>query len=98
MPAASPEPRLLREVSTVKLWAVRSLVCSHRSQLVLPQHFSPFFPMFSKEKSPRKEHTMQQPKQFYLEFKWSTPLDPLVVTSNLLGVASDESEDGLSLD
>ena len=39
---------------------------------------------------------MQQPKQFHLEFKWSAPLDPLMTTSNLLGVASDESEDGLS--
>ena len=39
---------------------------------------------------------MQQPKQFYLEFKWSAQLDPLMTTSNLLGVASDESEDGLS--
>ena len=39
---------------------------------------------------------MQQPKQFHLEFKWSAPLDPLMTTSNLLGVASDESEDGSS--
>ena len=39
---------------------------------------------------------MQQPKQFHLEFKWSAPLDPLMTKSNLLGVASDESEDGLS--
>ena len=39
---------------------------------------------------------MQQPKQFHLEFKWSAPLDPLMTTSHLLGVARDESEDGLS--
>ena len=39
---------------------------------------------------------MQQPKQFHLEFKWSAPLEPFMTTSNLLGVASDESEDGLS--
>ena len=39
---------------------------------------------------------MQQPKQFYLEIKWSAPLDPLMTTYNLLGVASDQSEDGLS--
>ena len=45
----------------------------------------PFFPMLSKEKSPRKGHTMQPPKQFYLEFKWSAPLDPLMTTSNLFG-------------
>ena len=35
---------------------------------------------------------MQQPKQFYLEFKWSAPLDPIMTTSNLLAVASDESD------
>ena len=97
MPAARVGPRLGRgEDSTLKLWAVRSPGRSHRSQLVLPQSFSPFFPMLSKEKSPTKGHTMQQPKQFHLEFKWSAPLDPLMTTSNLLGVASDESEDGLS--
>ena len=39
---------------------------------------------------------MQQPKRFQLELKWSAPLDPLIPTSNLLGLASDESEDGLS--
>ena len=39
---------------------------------------------------------MQQPKQFYLEFKLSAPLDPLMTTSNLLRVASDESADRLS--
>ena len=39
---------------------------------------------------------MQQPKQFHLEFKWSAPLDPLMTKSNLFGVASDESEDGLT--
>ena len=39
---------------------------------------------------------MHQPAQFHLEFKWSAPLDPLMTSSNLLGVASDESEDGLS--
>ena len=97
MPAASLGPRLGRgEDSTLKLWAVRSPGRSHRSQLVLPQSFSPFFPMLSKEKSPTKGHTMQQPKQFHLRFKWSAPLDPLLTTSDLLGVASDESEDGLS--
>ena len=97
MPAARLGPRLGRgEDSTLKLWAVRSPGRSHRSQLVWPQSFSPFFPMLSKEKSPTKGHTMQQPKQFHLEFKWSAPLDPLMTTSNLLGVASDESEDGLS--
>ena len=70
--------------------------CSHCSQLVLPQSFSPFFPMLSKEKSPTKGHTTQQPKHFYFEFKWSAPWDPLMTTSKLFGVASDESEDGLS--
>ena len=97
MPAATPGPMLLRgQDSTLKSWAVRSPGRSHRSQLVLPQSFSPFFPMLSKEKSSTKGHTMQQPKQFYLEFKWFAPLDPLMTTSNLLGVANDESEDRLS--
>ena len=72
MPAARSGPRLLRgEDSTLKLWAVRSPGRSHPSRLVLPQSFSPFLPMLSKEKPPTKGHTMQQPKQFYLEFKWS---------------------------
>ena len=39
---------------------------------------------------------MQQPKQVYLELKWSAPWDPLMTTSNLLGTASDNSEDALS--
>ena len=39
---------------------------------------------------------MQQPWPFYLEFQWFAPLGPLMTTSILLGVASDESEDGLS--
>ena len=96
MPAARSGPRLGRgKDSILKLWAVRSPGRCHRSQLVLPQSFSPFFPMVSKEKSPTKGHTMQQPKQCYLEFKWCAPLD-LMTTSKLLGVASDESEDGLS--
>ena len=39
---------------------------------------------------------MQQPKQFYMPLRWFAPLDPLMTTSKLLGVASDACEDGLS--
>ena len=35
--------------------------------------------------------SMQKPKDFYL-----APFEPLMTTSNLLGVAGDESQDGLS--
>ena len=62
MRATSQGPRLLRgEDSTVKLWAVQLPGCSHRSQLVSPQHFSAFFPVLCKgaRRNPRENNAQR---------------------------------------